>query len=101
MIEQGLYIFIEILLIVLFIASIYDVIMLHVYEHNDKILRAILNICISSVLIFFGLFVSVKMWKNTKITEIQKSFIKHCCPFLIVTGITMIIISSKYLEDTI
>jgi hypothetical protein len=96
-IEWFIYFMIELLLISLFILSVYNVIKFDEYHQQDILLKDIMNITVECILIIIGLFM-IKIIYTKKINDLQICFCRHIAPFLILTGITTIINTSKKIQ---
>jgi hypothetical protein len=97
--EWLLYFLIELALISFFIVSIYNV--SQVYTHNSaNELKEGLHIANACVLIFIGFFVGM-IYYNGKISKLQICFCGHITPFLILTGIAVVVSVSKQMESNL
>ena len=99
-IEWLVYFTIELILISFFIISIYNVIRFEVYHDEDLSLRNSLNLAIECMIIFIGFFIFYITKNKGKVTELQQCFCKHLSPFLILTGITAIVATSRRLKNS-
>ncbi len=95
--EYILYSSIEIMFFIFFIISCYTTDRLNRFHQEDPDLRYGLNVAIECTVIFIGLYLGF-IWKNGKVSKLQLQFCAHICPFLIITGITTLIATSKRIE---
>jgi hypothetical protein len=93
-----LYIIIQAALIIFFVISIINIILLHTHGKDDERLRSIQSIGVGTICIFIGVFSFYKLYRKSPLTQDEIDFLKACAPFLVVTGISSIIVSSKRLK---
>jgi len=96
--EDIILILVELILIVFFCISIYNLIQRKKYNHQDLLLKTSVDIGIESVLIFISFF-TLKLWYTGKLTHAQKRFCLHISPFLMLIGITTMIPTIQHLKQ--
>lgn len=98
-VEWVFYFIIEIALIAFLIISIYNTNKLVKFHEEDNSLKEGLNIAIECTVILVGIYLGFIWWKvyikKNKLSTLQACFCGHISPFLIITGITTMIATSK------
>lgn len=104
--EWLLYFIIEVSLIVFFVVSCYNLDQFVRLHKKDTNIRNGLNIAVECTLVLVGLylfFVSNKKIESdgfVKLSQLQVCFFSHIAPFLVVTGITSMVTTSKIIENS-
>jgi hypothetical protein len=97
-IEWFIY-FIIVLILFTFIAiSVYNIVKLYEFHEDNILLKYGLNIAIECMLIFIGFFIFRIISAKGRLSNLQLCFCYHVAPFLIITGITAVISTSKRVE---
>lgn len=96
-IEWVIYFIIEIAFVVFFVMSCYNADILYRFNNENIDLRHGLDIAIEFSIVIIGIFI-LYIWNVGKITDLQICFCSHIAPFLIITGITAIISTSKRIK---
>lgn len=97
-VELFIYKIVALTLVVFFIISVYNLVQLKVENNPETYLRLSLDIAIECMVIFIGFFVAI-IFFNKKVNKNQIWFCKHVFLFLIFTGITALIATSKKIES--
>jgi hypothetical protein len=97
--EWIVYFIIILMLIAFFIVSCYNANRLIEFHEVDIDVKNGVNIAIECVIIFTGFFLGM-IWKNNGISKLQLCFCFHVSLFLILTGISALIATSKRIEKS-
>lgn len=95
MINEIVYKVLELILIILFVISVYNFVRLYVYHDDDKILRSIHDIIMSLVLILSVYLLYKSCYKNQK----YKRFYLHVYISFVVIAIIGLVNSAKRIES--
>lgn len=91
--ESVLYCIVELFFVVFVIISIYNVAELHLHDSPDTTLRYVQRLAVASICILIGGLLTVKLWRGGNGEFLE--FLWHCGPFLVVTGISDIILNVR------